>query len=277
MNAIILMIISTSGVTSLLMPSSPAGVTTSFSMSKYGEAIFYNPANFEASEKFTLQCSYNQFYLSMKSVSLSLSKKIKSIDFGLGILNFDYGEIEWRPSYPTEEPLIDYSANDFSIILCGGVAISPQGRVGINIKYITEYVYVYSDYALAFDVALSYSNSKSGLSLGAANFGSKLTINNEEVNLPARLSIGGFYKIKNIVGSCDIHYLVNTSAFEFGVGITLPVHHRIGISAALNYRDQLYPGFGLTVNTGLLEVKYGGAFYPYDLGMVNNFGIGLKF
>ena len=273
MNTFILFIFATAGVKSLLMPASPVGVTTSFASATREEAIFYNPSNFEAGDNYSVQCSYNRFYLGMQSVSLSLSRKIKKLDFGLGIVNFDYGDIEWRPDYPTEDPLITYRAYDFSLILAASAEVSSQGRIGINLKYITESIYMYSDYALALDLAFAYRNTTSGITFGATNFGTKMVINNDEVNLPACLNVGGFHLIGKVRLSSDLRYLINDSAFDFGVGASVPVHQRLTLSAAANYRDEIYPGFGLTLDIGTLEVKYGGSFYPKNLGMVNNIAL----
>ncbi|UCF69905.1 MAG: hypothetical protein JSW49_06810 [candidate division WOR-3 bacterium] len=276
MNAFILIMIATAGVKSLLMPASPTGVTTSFAMAGNEEAIFYNPANLKTGDDFAFQCSYNRFYLGMHSVSLSLGKKIKNIDVGLGIVNFDYGDVEYRPDYPTEDPLINYSAYDFSIVFGAAVDVSSKGRIGVNLKYVTENIYIYSDYGLALDVAFAYADTNSGMTFGATNFGTKLEINNEEVSLPARLSIGAFHRIGQFTFSGDLHYLTNDSAFEFGIGATMPVGQRLRLSGAVNYRDELYPGFGISVETGGLQVKYGGSFYPKNLGMVNNIAIGIE-
>ena len=275
MTTLIIIMMATAGVKSLLMPSSPVGVITSFATASNEEAIFYNPSNFSTRDNLTFQCSYNRFYLGMQSVSLSLGKKIKALDFGIGIINFDYGEIEWRPDYPTENPLINYSAYDFAFILGTAVNLSPQGRIGINLKYITENIYVYSDYALAVDIAVSYKTPSNGVTLGASNFGTSMTINNDNVNLPARLSVGGFHLIRKLKISGDLHYLVNDAAFDFAIGATLPIHRLISLSAAANYRDEFYPGFGLTIDAGALEVKYGGSFFPKNLGMVNNISVGI--
>ncbi len=277
MNTFVLIIFATAGVKSLLMPASPVGVTTSFAIASREEAIFYNPSNFEAGDNYTVQCSYNQFYLGMQSVSLSMSKKIKKIDLGLGIVNFDYGDIEWRPDYPTEDPLITYRAYDFSLILAASAEITTQGRIGINLKYITENIYIYSDYALAFDIAFSYRNMTSGITFGATNFGTQMLINNDQVNLPSCLNVGGFHQISKLILSSDLRYLVNDSAFEFGIGASMPVHQRLTLSAAANYRDEIYPGFGLTIDIGALQVKYGGSFYPKNLGMVNNIALRIGF
>jgi hypothetical protein len=274
MNTFLLFMIAAAGVKSLLMPPTPVGVLTSFSMAQYEEAIFYNPANFETKDVLAIECSYNRFYLSMQSVSLSVGKRIKNIDFGLGIVNYDYGEIEWRPNYPTEDPLISYTAYDFSLILGMGVNLSEKGRFGLNLKYITENLYVYSDYALAMDVAFSYRATNNGISFGATNFGTKLTLNNAEVNLPARLSMGLFQRVKTVTLSGDLHYLVNEAAFEFGLGASMPIHRRISISAAGLYREEFYPGFGINIDAGFMQIKYGGSFYPKDLGMVNNISVG---
>ncbi|MGB7055199.1 MAG: hypothetical protein WBE28_07750 [bacterium] len=275
MSIIAIILISAAGMKSLLMPASPVGVTTSFATASNEEAIFYNPANIEARDNFTFNCSYNRFYLGMQSVSLSLTRKIKSIDFGLGIVNFDYGNIEWRPEYPSDDPTIDYRAYDFSLILGASVSVSSKGRIGVNLKYVTENIYVYSDYALAMDVAFAYRNSTSGITFGATNFGTKMTIHNDEVNLPACLKVGGFQRIKKLVLSGDLHYLVNEAAFEFSLGASMPVYQRISLSAAVNYRDEFYPGFGVAIDAGALQIKYGGSFFPKNLGMVNNLGVGI--
>jgi len=277
MSLLIFLLISSSGVNSLLLPASPAGVSTSFSISKDAEAVFYNPANLNGYEDYNLYCSYNRFYLSMQSVSLALSKKIKSVDFGLAFINFDYGDIEWHPNYPSEDSLVYYTANDFSMILSSKIAVSENGNVGISIKYISESIYIYSDHALAFDIGFSYFKTPYGVTFGASNCGTKISLNNEEVNLPARLSMGGFYDLKKLSVSTDVHYLVNNGIFEFGVGIRVPVYSMMVFDLAAQYRESFYPGFGVTLKTGGLAFRYAGSLYPKNLGMISTFGIGFEF
>jgi len=278
MATIIYLLIASAGANSLLMPASPIGLVTGFSTAKEAEAIFYNPANFAASDDFKLWCFYNRFYVSMQSVSLVLSKKIKAFDFGLAINNFDYGnDFEWHPDYPTEDTLTFYGANDLSITLSSGIKISNRGKIGFSIKYIYENIYTYADYAFAFDLAFAYSNSISGISFGTSNLGSRVTLNNEDVNLPTRISIGGFHSFNKLVLSADMHYLVNNGSEEFSVGLSLPIYKILTLGGAINYRESFYPGFGVTINAGEWAIKYGTAFYPKDLGMVNTIGIGFDF
>ena len=68
MTALLVFLVAVSGVNTLLLPASPVGLATPFSISKDAEAIFYNPANFEAQNNYQIWCSYNRFYLSMQSV-----------------------------------------------------------------------------------------------------------------------------------------------------------------------------------------------------------------
>lgn len=246
-------------------------------MAQYEEAIFYNPANFQAGENFKLSCFYNRFYVSMQSFSLALSKRVKAFDLGLAMYNFDYGAIEWHPDYPTEDPLTTYSANDFSLIFSSGIKVASSGRIGLNIKYIYENIYTYADYCFALDLAFAYHGSKGGITFGTSNFGSRLTINDEDVNLPARISFGGYYRFNKIVASSDLHYLINNSAIEMGFGIGFPLADIMELNGAVNYRDEFYPGFGLTIKLGDMAIKYGGAIYPHDLGMINTIGMGIEF
>lgn len=277
MHALLYIIIATSGVNSLLLPASPVGMATPFSTAQNAEALFYNPANVSAGEQNQIWCSYNRFYLSMQSVSLAFSKQMKSIGIGLAFVNFDYGDIEWRPPYPTEDPVTYYSASDFSLVLGGNVRVSEFGRIGLNVKYIHENIYIYTDYTIAFDLCFAYATATHGLSFGVSNLGGKITLYNEAVNLPARISVGGFFSVRKLILSSDVHYLVNNGVMEFSTGAGYPVQERIILNASLHYREEFYPGFGLEVNTGKIGIKYGGALYPRDLGMINTIGLGFEF
>lgn len=283
MYTVMLFIIATSGVNSLLLPASPNGLATPFATSTDAEALFYNPANFIAGENYSIWCSYNRFYLSMQSVSLAISKGIGSASIGIALLNFDYGDIELRPDYPHDDTVPYYSAHDFSLILGSSIKLSSEGKIGLNIKYITESIYVYSGYGIALDLSFSYANQRSGLSFGASNIGTKITLRNENVNLPTCISLGGFYDLKKVRVSADAHYLVNTAtlenteAYEFSVGAQIPLHEILRIHGTLMYRETVYPGFGFEITPGTFSIKYAGAFFPKNLGMVNTIGIGFDF
>ncbi len=277
MLCLLFFLLNSSGVNSLLLPVSPLGLTAGFSNAERTEAIFYNPSQFQAGDKYQIWCSYNKFYLDMHSVSMALSKNLGPVCVGVGFVNFDYGEIEWRPDYPTEDPLIDYTANDFSLILGANVNVTEQGKIGMNLKYISENIMVYSDYALAFDLAFSYRAERSRISLGVTNFGSKLTIRNDEISLPARLSTGLNYQFSRFGIGGDAHYLVNTGDFETSVSIKVPVHRLMALNLAANYRQRIYPAFGCDIAIGNIAFKYAGSIYPMNLGMINTVGIGFEF
>jgi len=279
MNMLALIFFASSGVNSLLMPASPAGVLTGFTVARQAEAIFYNPANFAAGENFRLNCFYNRYYLGMQGISLALSRKIRSVDLGVGITNFDYGSIEWRPEYPSEDTVINYSAYDFVFMICGGFTVSPQARLGVTAKYIAENIYLYSDNALAFDFSLAYMTDRSGLTFGVTNIGSQINLNGEDVNLPARLSLGLSRNFSKFNAAIEAHYLVNRVNFEFGLRAGVPLYKILELSAGLHYRyqDPVFPAFGLDLDLGKFAVKYGLAFYPYNLGPVNTLGFGMEF
>lgn len=277
MNILFLFLISTSGVNSLLLPASSYGMTTSFSSSRDVEAIFYNPAHLIAGEDYSLWLSYNRFYLETQSVSLAISKRLGSFNLGVSLLNFDYGDIELRPDYPTDDTVAYYTAHDFSAALCGNVHIPPYGWIGGSMKYVYEQIYSYSGAALAFDIAFAYRTEKAGVSIGASNFGSRITLKDESVNLPARVSAGALYDFKKVIASVDAHYLVNTAVWEGGIGAEVPLNETFGVMAAVNYREEIYPGFGVSVRSGKMQIRYAGALYPKDLGFINSLGLGFDF
>jgi hypothetical protein len=277
MNMLLCLLIANAGVSSLLMPVSPTGVITAFSASSGGEAVFYNPAHLVASDDFRLTCYYNHLYVGMKSISLALCRRFNDRDFGLSITNFDYGDMEQHPYYPSDDSMAYYSANDFSLGISGSTRISSKGRVGLTVRYIAENIYVYGDNALAFDGALAYEGTGFDLGFGATNIGYKLTINNEDVNLPAKLSMGGSVNVKKAVACFDVHYLINSGSFEFGHAWRIPVVSAMECRVGINYRQRFYPGFGVVVTAGTFTVEYGAALYPYNLGLVNTVGVGLSF
>ena len=74
-----------------------------------------------------------------------------------------------------------------------------------------------------------------------------------------------------------MQYLINNSVYEFGACFGLPVHGMITLSGGVNYRESPYPAFGFSITPGTIIIKYGGSFYPKDLGMINSLGIGFEF
>ena len=83
--------------------------------------------------------------------------------------------------------------------------------------------------------------------------------------------------LKKTIAYFDGHYLINTGQFECGQAWRFPVYQTLELRAGLNYRDRFFQGFGMKINTGKFTIDYGGAFYPYNLGMINTIGIGFAF
>ncbi len=275
----VILLVCAAGVNSLLMPASPAGLLSGFITAQGSEAIFYNPAHLQTGDALAFNCFYNRFYLDLQSFSLSLSHSYRALDLGIGITNFDYGAIEWRPDYPTEDTLLDYSANDFVLMIGGGVPISPQGRLGLAVKYVSENLYLYHGQTLAFDFSLSYQRAPYNLSLGVTNLGSPLELNDDEVNLPTRFSAGFSYLFPHVGAGLEAHYFVNRPGLETALSANAPIHGRLELNAGLRWRyhDPVFPAFGLVLDAKPIRLSYGVALYPYNLGLVNTLGLGFDF
>lgn len=275
---LIFILLSSAGINGLLMPASAKGVMTYYSTSVGSEAIFYNPSLFVARQDgYSLSFFYTSIYTSMKNMNLGISRKFNDFDIGVNIMNYDYGMIEARPDYPTEDSTGFYTGSDFSLGFCIAKNFSANGRIGIKAKYIYENLYIYSDATLGIDFSLAYINSFSGLSAGATNLGGTIKIANEEVNLPAKLSLGYYRMINKFTVSCDIHYLVNTTSFESAIAGEIRLTDNFETGLSINYRDQIYPGFYIGIHNRNLAIKYGASIYPYNLGMINTIGIGFSF
>ncbi len=275
---LLFILITSAGVNGLLMPASAKGIMTYYSTSVGSEAIFYNPSIFSAGpEGYNLSFFYTNIYASMRNMNLGIGRRFNDFDIGISVMNYNYGNIEAKPDYPTEDSTGFYTGSDFYLGFCVAKNVSTKGKVGIKVKYIYENLYIYTDATLGFDLALAYINEFSGLSAGATNFGGKLKIANEEVNLPAKLSLGYYRMIKKFTVSCDIHYLINTASFESSIAGEMKLNSNLETGLSINYRDQLYPGFYLGIHTRNLTIKYGASLYPYNLGMINTIGIGFSF
>ncbi|MEO0161649.1 MAG: hypothetical protein ABIL39_07285 [candidate division WOR-3 bacterium] len=273
-----LLIISAAGISGLIMPHSPKGLLTYYSRATGTEAIFYNPSLFIADQsRYTVNFSYAHLYQSMRNMNLGLGRKFHDFNLGVNIMNFDYGDIEAHPDYPTGESTGFYTGSDFCIGILLSKNFTQNGRIGIKTKYIYENLYIYSGATLAVDFSLAYMNEISGLSLGATNIGGTIKIANETVNLPAKLSGGYYRKFGLLTLSGDLHYLVNTSSFESSLAAELELSKKLMTGFAINYRDQVFPGFYLGITHNLLHINYGASLYPYNLGMVNSVGIGVSF
>ncbi len=278
MNIIAILLISSAGISGLLMPASPKGVMTYYSSSLGNEAIFYNPSLLIAEkEGYNLNIYYTSIYLSMKSFNLGLAKKFNSFDLGISIMNYDYGAIESRPDYPTEDSVGFYTGSDFSLGLCVAKDIVANGRIGVKGKYIYENLHIYSGATIGLDFSLAYINQQSMLSVGVTNLGGTIKINNEAVNLPAKLSLGYYRTIKRFIISGDLHYLVNTGEFETSLAGEIKIEKNFETGISVNYREQFYPGFFVAIKHHGLSIKYGASLYPYNLGMINTMGISFPF
>ncbi len=274
---ILFLLITSAGVNTLLMPASAKGVLTYYSRAAGDEAIFYNPATFNAQDDYRLSVFYSRIYVDMENINVALSRRFNTIDLGISIMNFDYGKIETRPEYPTEDSAGFYAAKDFSIGLCASKDISTNGRLGLKAKYIYENVYIYSGSTLALDISLAYLTNFSGITAGATNIGGVIKIANEQVNLPAKLSFGYYRNLNKFTASWDLHYLINTTKFETSLATEVKLINDLELGIAINYRDSFYPGFYLGIAHHTFSLKYGASIYPYDLGMINTIGIGFLF
>ncbi|MEO0184631.1 MAG: hypothetical protein ABIL20_02385 [candidate division WOR-3 bacterium] len=276
MNALFFLIAS-AGVNTLLMPASAKGVLTYYSRTAGDEAIFYNPATFKAQSDYRSSIFYTNLYTGMKNLHIALTREFNKIDLGISIMNFDYGRIEARPEYPTEDSTGFYSANDFCMGVCVSSNVTTNGRFGVKAKYIYENISVYSGATLGLDVSLAYLNQYSGITVGANNIGGTMKIASESVNLPAKLSLGYYRIVNKFILSIDLHYMINTSSFESALAGEMRLTNNLELGVGINYRDYLYPGFYLSVIHKGLSIKYGTSFYPYNLGMINTVGISILF
>ncbi len=246
-----------------------------FALSCGPEAVYLNPAALRVpGNDLLFSISYGRLFLDIEHSSLFLSRRIAKVNLGLGLVNFDYGDLTFKPDYPTEDNSTIFHANDLSLILGLSASISPKGNVGLSFKYIKEYIYVYSSSARAFNFALNFLPSQSNqISLGGFDIGNSLELRNEPYGLPMRLSLGYSNTTGKFLGGIEFHYLLRSRdwALNFGEQFTLSRHFTL--RGGVRYFDgpTLTGGFGL--GWSWLALDYGLAYLPKNLGFSHYFGL----
>ncbi len=241
---------------------------TGFSLARGAEATFFNPANLQlTNNELHFLLSYGRVFLDIEHSSLFLAKKIMMFNLGLGLVNFDYGDMVFKPDYPTEDDNATFNANDLSFFFAAATKLSPKGNIGLSFKFIKEYIYIYSAQASAINLALNYLPTPNNtFSFGVFDIGTSLQLKDSAYSLPVRFSLGASNYTKKFLTGFDFHYLIHSKDWILNMGEELTISHMFKFRGGFRYFD------GLTFNTGFgitfswLALDYGLAYLPKRLG-----------
>ncbi len=265
---------------SLICPTArEAGMgNTGFSLTYGPEAVYLNPAHLQLnkSQELLFSISYGRLFLDIQHSSLFLSKRFSSFNLGLGVSNFDYGDLIFKPEYPTEEDAV-FNANDLSILGGAGFNLSNKGYGGIGIKFIKEYIQIYSAQVLAGNLALSYlPNQNLRFSLGTFDISRNMKLKNSEFEgepygLPVRFSFGCSNQWRRLLSGLDLHYLIRSKDWMLNFGEEIGLVSEFKLRWGCRYFDGLTLSGGLGISLAWLTLDYGVSYLPKGLGLNHYF------
>jgi hypothetical protein len=279
MNLLVSLLIFTSEglASSLLCPTARefAMGGAGFALARGPEAVYLNPASLSSPNRDLLfSLGYGRLYLDIEHTSLFLTRPIGFLHAGLGLVNFDYGELTFKPEYPTDDENATFNANDLSLIAGLAAAVSPKGSVGLSFKYIKEYLYVYSAGARAINFAINYEpDANNRVAIGVLDVGNSLKLKAEPFGLPMRIGLGYSNSIKRFRGGLDFGYLIRSKDWMAGLGEEFTLSRVFKIRAGARYFDGLSVTAGFGIAWSWLALDYGVARQPKDLGFSHYFGL----
>lgn len=161
-----------------------------------------------------------------------------------------------------------FDAQDISIKT--GVSYRFENRivVGVMAGWMMEKIDTYTGSAINFDIGVLYKYSPE-LNFGASvqNFGSTVTLREEDFNLPTTFRLGGSYRYDKLLGALDIVAFDDSNIDEYNlrvhVGGEYEAHENLFVRAGYRFK---YESKSLSAGLGFrkrnFRIDY--AFLPYS-------------
>ncbi|MCX7784723.1 MAG: PorV/PorQ family protein [candidate division WOR-3 bacterium] len=259
----------------------------------YGpQAMFINPALTSELNRTAVSFSYTNWFLDMYQQSLFAVRPLPIINLGLGITNFNHGELELRPNQPTETEIGKFSPSDFSFFLNLSRKLDERVLLGISGRYYYEKILEHTATGYGIDIGLLFKVwPRFHIGFSVINFGRTMYFIRDEFWLPTRFLTGINYdftlkpNIKIALGS-DFSYFVYDKRLEFNSGVEMQIFQQYFIRAGYNFADlidrrtkstpsSISMGFGVIIKKIRLEY----AFTPYSDGLddTHHFSIGFGY
>jgi hypothetical protein len=218
------------------------------------------------------------------------------VSAGAEVLYFTSGDIEFRDSISTPDPLSTYSFSDLSIGLGVAVNIISDVRIGVVARHFHQRALNYSGGTWGFDAGLQYEPFR-GVSLGFSvlDFGFDIHLDAQGYKPPMTLRIGSSYHrdwsdMFATAVNLDFFYRPYDSEPGIRTGVEARLFELLSLRAGLKilYMDlddkiKLFSPtelvtFGMGIEHNWISLDY--AFVPYqrlDLGLTHRVSLNLAF
>jgi len=237
-------------------------------------AMYYNPALTATLKSFTVNINYTKWFLDTYQQSIFLTRPLPYFNLGLGVVNFNAGELEYRPDHPTESPYGEFNPVDFNFYLNLSRSAAKMGY-GISARVYYEKIYEYTATGIGADVGLSFvpvPNLQVGFSI--INFGTTMRFIREDFLLPTKFLAGLNYNINFSQNSSfpklkiasDLGYLFYDKKAELNSGLELSFKDKYFIRTGYKSTEQAnHYNFGFGVIVQKFRIEY--AYSPFDLNI----------
>lgn len=211
-----------------------------------GTALYWNPAGLGTLDGPTATFEYAQWYVGSDFNFASVASPTSFGTVAVGITAVTYPEMDViREDVNNQQPTGEtFSAGSYAVSLAYARTLTDRFTMGGTVKVVREQIANSAATGVAFDVGTLFRTPFQGVRLGAsiANFGSKMTIDGADLNIPFDPLPGQNGNNNAVPGR------IQTDAFD------LPLTMRVGLATELYERA----GTRLTVAVDALSPSTAG-------------------
>jgi hypothetical protein len=254
------------------------------------QSMYYNPALTSLLTSFAANFNYTKWFLDMYEQSVFLTRPFNNFSLGFGVVNFNAGQLEQRPDYPTEAIIGEFNPNDFTFYLnFSHRLIQEKSTVGLGASARFYYSKIFEATASGFglDAGIFYqpvSNLRFGVSL--LNWATEMKYIYYKFSLPTRFLAGADYLIAlngkqtspRLKLTTDLSYLYYDKKLNLNSGLEIIISNNYFVRTGYRLNDptnKLSAGFGLIVKNFRIEYAY--TPYQLDLGTGHHLSLGLSY
>ncbi|RKZ27934.1 hypothetical protein DRQ29_02685 [bacterium] len=250
-------------------------------------AIYYNPGGLAWQNGRQLTISHTMLYAGISHDFGAYTMPAAGGVVGVSFISLYTGDIDETTPYQPEGTGRTYTAGDLAVGLCYSRILTDRFSVGVNVKYLGEYLADVHAQGWAMDIGTIFKTAFKDIRLGMAltNFGPDLKFIQQSAPLPMSFHFGAAGEIINnptnritldIEGS---HPNDNLEKFQVGAEYAYKEMVFIRAGGKLQYDTDLFTlgtGCKIPIGSFMMRADYSFTYMRY-LSSVHRFSLGAEF
>ncbi len=229
---------------------------TGVSYSEGSFSFYFNPALPGEADEVAFGLTYTDWLLDTKGTGIGFIQPTKIVNFGFGLIYFDYGNLELRRDKP-EEALGEYSPKDASFYFNLSRSLSQNFTFGTSLRYFYERLFLEEAKQWGLDLGLSYNWHSWRIGLSYLNWGDVLRLEREKFYLPTNLRFGIsrslFVDNFSFLFASDLSYSTYEGRCRILFGGEVAFKGDVFLRLGWNH---FFPTFGLGIKRGIFHLDY---------------------